>query len=121
MSDLTLVIGNKNYSSWSLRPWLAMRHAGIPFDERLILLFDENWKEAIASLSPSRRVPVLLHGEHTVWETPAILEYLNELFPDAGLWPTDRAAQPHADEPAPTGPQGEGSRAGSRRRHRAYQ
>ncbi len=96
MSDLTLVIGNKNYSSWSLRPWLAMRHAGIPFDERLILLFDENWKEAIASLSPSRRVPALLHGEHTVWETLAILEYLNELFPDAGLWPTDRDARAHA-------------------------
>ena len=57
MSDFTLVIGNKNYSSWSLRPWLALRHAGIPFDERLLLLFDENWKEAIGAVSPSARVP----------------------------------------------------------------
>ena len=93
MNDLTLVIGNKNYSSWSLRPWLAMRHAGIPFDERLLLLFDENWKEAIAAVSPSDRVPVLLHGERTVWETLAILEYVNELFPGAGLWPADREAR----------------------------
>lgn len=96
MSDLTLVIGNKNYSSWSLRPWLAMRHAGILFDERLLLLFDENWKEAIAALSPSGRVPVLLHGERTMWETLAILEYVNELFPDAGLWPVDRDARARA-------------------------
>ena len=65
MSNLTLIIGNKNYSSWSLRPWLALRHAGIPFDERLLLLFDENWKEAIAAVSPSGRVPVLQHGERT--------------------------------------------------------
>ena len=93
MSDLTLIIGNKNYSSWSLRPWLALRHAGIPFDERLLLLCGENWKEAIAAVSPSGRVPVLLHGKHTVWETLAIIEYANELFPDAGLWPEDRDAR----------------------------
>ena len=90
MNDLTLVIGNKNYSSWSLRPWLALRHAGIPFSERLIPLSDENWDAAIAAVSPSRRVPVLLHGGRTVWETLAILEYANELFPEAGLWPADR-------------------------------
>ena len=93
MSDLTLIIGNKNYSSWSLRPWLALRHAGIPFDERLLLLCGENWKEAIAAVSPSGRVPVLLHGEHSIWETLAIIEYVNELFPDAGLWPEDREAR----------------------------
>ena len=96
MSALTLVIGNKNYSSWSLRPWLAMRHAGIPFDERLLLLSDENWKENIAALSPSGRVPVLLHGARTVWETLAILEYVHELYPDAGLWPEDRGARAEA-------------------------
>ncbi len=96
MSELTLVIGNKNYSSWSLRPWLAMRHAGIPFHERLLLLFDENWKEAIAAVSPSGRVPVLLHGARTVWETLAILEYVNELYPDAGLWPEDRDVRAEA-------------------------
>ena len=96
MDDLTLVIGNKNYSSWSLRPWLAMRNAGIPFEERLILLFDENWKESVANVSPSGRVPALLHGGRKVWETLAILEYVNELFPDAGLWPSDRDARAHA-------------------------
>ena len=96
MSELTLAIGNKNYSSWSLRPWLAMRHAGIPFEERLILLFEENWEEAIAAISPSRRVPVLLHGGRAVWETLAIVEYVNELFPKAGLWPADREARAHA-------------------------
>ena len=85
MSDLTLVIGNKNYSSWSLRPWLALRNAGIPFDERLFQLSGENWKEAIAAVSPSGRVPVLLHGARTVWETLAILEYVHDLYPEAGL------------------------------------
>ena len=85
MCSLTLVIGNKNYSSWSLRPWLALRHAGIPFTERLIPLSDENWDEAITGVSPSRRVPVLLHGEGTIGESLAILEYVHELFPDAGL------------------------------------
>ena len=72
MGDLTLVIGNKNYSSWSLRPWLAMRHAGIPFEERLILLFDENWKESIARVSPPARVPVLLHGVRAVCRTEVL-------------------------------------------------
>ena len=96
MSDLTLVIGNKNYSSWSLRPWLALRHAGIPFTERLLLLSGENWREAIAAVSPSRRVPVLLHGERTVWETLAILEYVHELYPEAGLWPAERDARAEA-------------------------
>ena len=93
MNDLTLVIGNKNYSSWSLRAWLALRHAEVPFSERLLRLSGENWKEAIAAVSPSRRVPVLLHGERTVWETLAILEYAHELFPEAGLWPADRDAR----------------------------
>ena len=96
MSDLTLVIGNKNYSSWSLRAWLALRHAGIPFRERLIRLSHEGWDAAIAALSPSRRVPVLLHGERTVWESLAILEYAHELVPEAGLWPADRDVRAQA-------------------------
>ena len=96
MSDLTLVIGNRNYSSWSLRAWLALRHAGIPFRERLIRLSHEGWEEAIAALSPSRRVPVLLHGGRTVWESLAILEYAHELHPEAGLWPADRDARAQA-------------------------
>ena len=96
MSNLTLVIGNKNYSSWSLRAWLALRQAGIPFRERLIRLSHEGWDAAIAALSPSRRVPVLLHGERTVWESLAILEYAYELVPEAGLWPADRGVRAQA-------------------------
>lgn len=93
MSDYTLIIGNKNYSSWSLRPWLAMKVAGIEFEERMILLFDDNWKANIAAVSPSKCVPVLQHGDTTVWETLAILEYLAERHPDKGLWPTDPKAR----------------------------
>ena len=73
-----------------------MRHAGIPFEERLLLLFDEDWEEAIATVSPTGRVPALLHGERRVWETLAILEYVNKLFPGAGFWPSDRDARAHA-------------------------
>jgi glutathione S-transferase len=93
MSDYTLYIGNKNYSSWSLRPWLAMKVAGIEFEEKLILLFDDDWKANIAKISPSARVPVLTDGEQTIWETMAILEYLAERHPDKELWPEDREAR----------------------------
>ena len=90
MGYLTLMIGNKNYSSWSLRPWLALRHAGIPFTERLLPLWDEDWEEAIGTVSPSRRVPVLFDDGRAIWESLAILEYAHELYPEAGLWPADR-------------------------------
>ncbi len=93
MSDYTLYIGNKNYSSWSLRPWLAMKVAGIPFEEKLILLFDDDWKANIAKVSPSARVPVLVDEDLTLWETMAILEYLAENHPDKGLWPEDKTAR----------------------------
>lgn len=93
MSDYTLYIGNKNYSSWSLRPWLAMKVAGIPFEEKMILLFDENWRETIAAISPSARVPVLTDGDLVIWETMAILEYLAERHPEKNLWPGDAAAR----------------------------
>lgn len=93
MSAYTLYIGNKNYSSWSLRPWLAMKVAGIPFEEKLILLFDDDWKANIAKISPSARVPVLTDGDLTIWETMAILEYLAERHPDKGLWPEDPTAR----------------------------
>lgn len=93
MSDYTLYIGNKNYSSWSLRPWLAMKVAAIPFEEKLILLFDDDWKANIAKVSPSARVPVLVDGDRTIWETMAILEYLAERHPQAGLWPGDAGAR----------------------------
>ena len=93
MSAYTLYIGNKNYSSWSLRPWLAMKVAGIPFEEKLILLFDDDWKANIAKVSPSARVPVLVDGGQTIWETMANLEYLAERHPDKGLWPEGREAR----------------------------
>lgn len=93
MSEFTLVIGNKNYSSWSLRPWLAMKQAGIPFDEKMVLLSGDGWKDQLVRNSPSGRVPVLRHREVTVWESLAILEYLAEVFPGAGLWPSDGAAR----------------------------
>ncbi len=93
MAQLTLIIGNKNYSTWSLRPWLALKHAGLPFDEKLVRLDDGNFRQIVADVSPSRRVPVLVHGETTVWESMAILEYIHELAPGAGLWPRDREAR----------------------------
>lgn len=93
MGNYTLYIGNKNYSSWSLRPWLAMQVAGIPFEEKMVLLFDENWKENIAKISPSACVPVLIDGDLVVWETMAILEYLAEQHPEKGLWPEDARAR----------------------------
>ncbi len=93
MSDYTLIIGNKNYSSWSLRPWLAMKVAGIEFDEKMILLFDDDWKANIASVSPNKCVPALQHGDLTVWETLAILEYMADRHPDKNLWPVDPTAR----------------------------
>jgi glutathione S-transferase len=98
MSDmgLRLVLGNKNYSSWSLRPWFAMKTVGIPFEDTVISLDDPNFKTRVAELSPAGKVPVLLDGELRVWESLAILEYLADKFPDAGVWPADAAARAHA-------------------------
>jgi glutathione S-transferase len=96
MNELTLVIANKPYSSWSLRPWLALKHAGGPFDEVVIPLRQPDTAAKIAQWSPAGKVPVLRHGDVTIWESIAILEYLAELFPDAGLWPGDPAARAHA-------------------------
>ncbi|ACA17560.1 Glutathione S-transferase domain [Methylobacterium sp. 4-46] len=92
----TLVIANKVYSSWSLRPWLALRHAGIPFDEVLIPLDQPDTRARILAHSPAGRVPVLIDGEVTVWESLAILEYAAERWPEAGIWPGERAARAHA-------------------------
>ncbi len=90
---LRLVIGNKNYSSWSLRAWLALRAAGAAFDEELVPLDQPGTREQLQARSPSGRVPVLVHGALVVHESLAICEYVAELFPAAGLWPTDRAAR----------------------------
>jgi len=92
--SLTLVIGNKNYSSWSLRPWLYLRHHGIPFEEVRIPLYQEDSRARIAEYSPAGKVPVLVDGDLRVWESLAILEYLAERFPHTAGWPeasADRA------------------------------
>lgn len=93
MSEPTLVIGNKNYSSWSLRPWLALRVAGIPFKEVRIPLYEPGTAAALAPWSPSGLVPLLQDGELKVWDSLAICEYLAECHPDRGLWPEDRSAR----------------------------
>jgi glutathione S-transferase len=93
---LHLVIGNKNYSSWSFRPWLAMKVAGIPFEETVISLEAKDFKERVLALSGTGKVPVLLDGDTRVWESLSILEYLSEKFPAAGLWPRDLKARAHA-------------------------
>jgi glutathione S-transferase len=95
---LKLVIGNKNYSSWSMRPWLAMRAAGIPFEEIFIPLYTDNKadKDRILGFSRAGKVPALVDGDTTVWDSLSIIEYLAERFPDAKLWPQDRAARAHA-------------------------
>jgi glutathione S-transferase len=92
----TLVIGNKNYSSWSLRPWLAMRAAGIAFEEMVIPLDEPETKALILDHSPAGKVPILVDGPVTVWESLAILEYIAEAYPESRLWPEDRAARAHA-------------------------
>jgi glutathione S-transferase len=92
---LKLILGNKNYSSWSLRPWIAMRQARIPFEEEVIPLFEPGSRERILSYSPAGKVPILIDGDVTIWESLAILEYLTEKCPKAGLWPGDVAARAH--------------------------
>jgi glutathione S-transferase len=94
--SLKLVIGNKNYSSWSMRPWMAIKLAGIPFDEQVISLDDPEFKPALAKLTPAGKVPVLIDGNRHIWESLAIIEYIAENFPGAKVWPTDAAARAHA-------------------------
>jgi glutathione S-transferase len=94
--SLKLVIGNKNYSSWSMRPWIAMKVAGIDFEETLIPLYLPGSREEILKYSPAGKVPVLVDGDNAVWESLAILEYLAEKFPKAGLWPADVQARSRA-------------------------
>ena len=90
---LTLYIGNKNYSSWSMRPWVLMKQAGLPFEERKVR-FDgfeagSEFKQAVLQVNPSGRVPVLVDDGFAVWDSLAIAEYLAEKFPDRALWPRD--------------------------------
>jgi glutathione S-transferase len=88
-----LVIGTKRWSSWSMRPWLALKHAGVAFDERVIPLRQHGTSEAVAQFSPSGQVPVLKDGDLTIHDSLAICEYLAERLPEAHLWPQDVAAR----------------------------
>ncbi|WP_374370361.1 glutathione S-transferase family protein [Dongia sp.] len=96
MSRLTLIVGNKNYSSWSLRGYLAVKASGLDFHEIVIPLRNNDTHQRIKAHSPSGLVPAIVDGDILVWETLAICEYLAELAPGAGLWPEDRAARAHA-------------------------
>lgn len=95
--SLTLVIGNKNYSSWSMRPWIALKATNIAFEEVLIPLYTgDTDKQRILAFTRSGKVPALVDGDVTVWDSLAIIEYAAERFPEARLWPQDRASRAHA-------------------------
>jgi glutathione S-transferase len=94
---LKLVIGNKNYSSWSMRPWLALRANNIGFDEVFIPLYTGDAdKQRILNFTHSGKVPALVDGDVTIWDSLAIIEYVAERFPEAQIWPDDRASRAHA-------------------------
>jgi glutathione S-transferase len=93
MADFTIYIGNRNYSSWSLRAWLMLKQTGAPFKEVVIPLYEPNSRTEIMRVSPSGKVPALKHGRVVVWESLAIGEYLAELFPKAKLWPESAPAR----------------------------
>lgn len=96
MADFTIYIGNRVYSSWSLRGWLPLKHLGVPFDEVMIPLYVDGSKDTILRQSPSGKVPALHHQGRTIWESLAIGEYLAEQFPAAKLWPEDPGARAFA-------------------------
>ena len=95
-----LFVGNKNYSSWSMRPWVLLKQAGIAFEEELVRFdsfdADSNFKKTLSGLSPTAKVPVLVDGDLAIWDTLAIAEYLAEQYPEKALWPRDQAARARA-------------------------
>jgi len=93
---MKLIFANRNYSSWSLRAWLVLRHFEIPFEEEMVLLSGDNWQENIRAKSPSGRVPVLVDGDLVLPETIAIIEYLADMFPQKAIWPSDRKLRARA-------------------------
>ena len=93
MADLTIYLGNKNYSSWSLRPWLVLKRTTVDFDEVVVPLYQASTRETILKYSPSGRLPALHHGEVRVWDSLAICEYLADSFPTFALWPKEPAAR----------------------------
>ena len=96
MAAATLTISSRNYSSWSLRGWLLCRMAGLDFEERIVPVDEPSARAELLLLSPSVLVPRLTHGKVKVWDTLAIAEYLNEISPEAQLWPADPVARAHA-------------------------
>jgi len=86
---MKLLIGNRNYSTWSLRPWLVLAHFEIPFEDEVLMLAGDGWRETLAVRSPTGKVPVLIDGDLVVPETIAIIEYLADRFPEKGIWPAD--------------------------------
>lgn len=93
---LKLYIGNKAYSSWSLRPWILMKELGIDFDERVVPLYEPQSARELRSVTPAGKVPVLTDKDVHVWESIAIFEYLAERFPKKRIWPRNREARAHA-------------------------
>ena len=97
---LKLFVGNKNYSSWSMRPWVLLRQAGIPFEEEVVRFdsfdADSNFKRTISSVSPTAKVPVLVDEEMAIWDTLAIAEYVAEQYPEKQLWPLNKSARARA-------------------------
>jgi glutathione S-transferase len=93
---LKLVIANKLYSSWSLRPWMVLSAFSIPFQEIVIPLRQDESRARILEFSPTGKVPALIDGERSVWESLSVIEYLAEAFPDLAIWPRDRDARAHA-------------------------
>jgi glutathione S-transferase len=96
MADITIIVANKNYSSWSLRGWLPLKQLGVAFDEVVIPLRQPDTRERILRYTPSAKLPTLLHKGATVWESLAICEFLAETYPEARLWPDDPAARAQA-------------------------
>ncbi len=93
---MQLIIGNKAYSSWSLRPWIVMQAFGIPFQETVVQLRETGTRDRILKHSPSGKVPALIDDGATVWDSLAIMEYLADKFPQLAVWPKDRLARAHA-------------------------
>lgn len=96
MEPWLLVLGNRNYSSWSMRAWLAMKQTGVEFEEIRFHLGETDVRRRIRERSPTGRVPALHHGERVIWDSLAICEYLAEVFPRAGLWPVEAGARARA-------------------------
>lgn len=93
MAELTLIIGNKNYSSWSLRPWVFMRHHQIAFEEKRVALFTDTTADELSEYGSDDKVPILKDGDLIVWDSLSILEYISEKYPDSHGWPRDAGSR----------------------------